>query len=107
MSILNTFTFRQSQIQRTNLTAHTNHANPFFERQLALLTGSFRATGSQAIEASQSACPTFRDSRPGDRTWGYVHAFWLMSVGVACLIPLVSLPEKPGKADETAAAKDH
>ena len=38
---------------------------------------------------------------------GYVHAFWLMSVGVACLIPLVSLPEKPGKADETAAAKAH
>ena len=108
MSILNTFTFRQSQIQRTNLTAHTNHANPFFERQLPLLTGSFRATGSHAIEASQSACPTFRDSRPsGDRTWGYVRAFWLMSVAVVCLIPLVSLPQKPGKADETAAAKAH
>ena len=38
---------------------------------------------------------------------GYVHAFWLMSVAVACLIPLVSLPEKLGKADETAAAKAH
>ena len=104
MSILNTFTFRQSQIQRTNnLTAHTNHANPFFERQLPLLTGSFRATGSHAIEASQSACPTFRDSRPsGDRTW--LRPCLLADV---CLIPLVSLPQKPGKADETAAAKAH
>jgi len=62
VSILNTFTFRQSQIQRTNLTALTNHANPFVERQLALLTGSLRATGSHAIEASPSACPTLCDS---------------------------------------------
>ena len=38
---------------------------------------------------------------------GYVHAFWLMSVAVAGLIPLVSLPQKPGKADETAAVKAH
>ena len=38
---------------------------------------------------------------------GYVHTFWLMSVAFACLIPLVSLLQKPSKDDETAAAKAH
>ena len=38
---------------------------------------------------------------------GYVHAFWLMSVAVACLIPPVSLLQKPSKSYETAGAKAH
>src|SRR6202022_3196968 len=34
VSLLGNFIARQGQIHRTTLTAHTNHANPFFERML-------------------------------------------------------------------------
>jgi hypothetical protein len=90
-----TFTFRQSQTQRTNLTAHTNHSTPFFERQLALLIGSFRATGSHAIEASHKALAQLSATVDLQATvLGYVNAFWLMSVAVACLIPFSRSPAK-------------
>src|SRR5271165_3073826 len=101
MSILNIFIFRQQQVQRANLTANTNHANPFFERQLALLVRSFRATGSQAVQASHQALAQL--SALVDRqaaVLGCVNAFWLLSAAVVCLIPLVSLLQKPSKAHE-------
>jgi hypothetical protein len=53
VSILNTFLFRQTQIQRVNLTRNSNHANPFFEHQLAGLTASFHATGFSSLKASK------------------------------------------------------
>ena len=42
-------------MHRTALTAHTNHANPFFERQLNAMTQNFIAMGASASEASHRA----------------------------------------------------
>jgi hypothetical protein len=51
VSLLGNFTTRQGQIHRTALTAHTNHANSFFEFQLNAISASFRAAGAGASEA--------------------------------------------------------
>jgi DHA2 family multidrug resistance protein len=82
--------FRQSQIQRTNLTINTNRSNPFFERLLASTTRGFAATGSHGIDASRKALAQI--SSMIDRqasVLGYINSFWLMAVVVACMVPLV------------------
>ena len=48
VSLLNNFIASQGQIHRTALTAHTNHANPFFERQLQAMTQNFIAMGASS-----------------------------------------------------------
>jgi MFS transporter, DHA2 family, multidrug resistance protein len=55
VSLLNSFITHQGQTHRTALTAHTNHANPFFERQLNAMTRNFIAMGASASEASGSS----------------------------------------------------
>jgi DHA2 family multidrug resistance protein len=108
VSILNTFQFRQSQIQRTNMSAHTNNANPFFLHQLAGLTNSFKAMGFPSVQASQKALAQMSTTLDQQaNVLSYVNAFWLMAVAIACLIPLVLLLKKPTKADEEAAAHAH
>jgi hypothetical protein len=37
----------------------------------------------------------------------YVNAFWLMSVIVACLVPVVFIMRNPTKAEEKASAGAH
>jgi DHA2 family multidrug resistance protein len=108
VSILNTFLFRQTQIQRANLTRNTNHANPFFERQLAGLTASFHASSFSSLEASKKAMAQV--SAMVDRqgtVLGYVNAFWLMMVLVGCLVPLVSILKKPTPEEEASSAEAH
>jgi DHA2 family multidrug resistance protein len=106
ISILNTFMFRQSQIQRTNLTINTSRSNPFFEWLLASTTHGFAVTGSHGIDASRKALAQI--SSMIDRqasVLGYINSFWLMAVVVACMVPLVFILKKPSKADERTAVQ--
>ena len=108
ISVLNTFMFRQSQIQRTNLTINTNRSNPFFERLLASTTRGFAATGSHGIDASRKALAQI--SSMIDRqasVLGYINSFWLMAAVVACMVPLVFILKKPNKVDETIVLDAH
>ena len=101
ISILNTFMFRQSQIQRTNLTINTNRSNPFFEHLLASTTRGFAATGSHGIDASRKALAQISSTIDRQASvLGYINSFWLMAVVVACMVPLVFILKKPGKVDE-------
>ena len=108
VSVLNTFMARQVQSQRIRLTAHTNHANPFFQRELAGLAARFTAMGYGKVNAAQKALAQM--SGAVDRqamVMSYINAFWLMSVIVACLVPLVFIMRTPTKADEKASAGAH
>jgi DHA2 family multidrug resistance protein len=106
ISILNTFMFRQSQIQRTNLTINTNRSNPFFEHLLASTTRGFAATGSHGIDASRKALAQISSTIDRQASvLGYINSFWLMAVVVACMVPLVFILKKPSKADEKTAVQ--
>jgi MFS transporter, DHA2 family, multidrug resistance protein len=105
VSILNTFQFRQTQIQRTNMSAHTNHANPFFEQQLSGISSSFRAMGFPSTQASHKALAQMSQTLDQQASvLSYVNAFWILAMSVACLIPLVFILKKPGKAESAAHA---
>ena len=108
VSLLNNFITRQGQIHRTALTAHTNHANPFFERQLNAMTQNFVAMGASATEASHRALAQL--SAQVDlqaNVLGFVNAFWMLGLLVMFLIPLPFIMQRPSPEEAKAAAAAH
>jgi DHA2 family multidrug resistance protein len=108
VSLLSNFIIRQGQIHRNALTAHTNHANPFFERQLNAMTQGFRAMGVGASEASHRALAEL--SAQVDlqaNILGFVNAFWVLGVLVLLLIPLPFLMRRPSPEEAKASAAAH
>ena len=108
VSLLNNFITRQGQIHRNAMTAHTNHANPFFERQLNGMTESFKAMGMGATEASHRALAQL--SAQVDlqaNVLGFVNAFWLLGVMVLLLIPLPFIMRRPRYEEAKASAAAH
>src|ERR1700678_69991 len=89
VSLLNNFITRQGQMHRAALTAHTNHANPFFERQLNAMTQNFAAMGAGATEASHRALAQL--SAHVDlqaNVLGFANSFWVLGLLVMFLVPL-------------------
>jgi MFS transporter, DHA2 family, multidrug resistance protein len=108
VSLLNNFITRQGQMHRAALTAHTNHANPFFERQLNAMTQNFAAMGAGATEASHRALAQL--SAQVDlqaNVLGFVNAFWMLGLLVMLLIPLPFIMQRPSAEEAKAAAAAH
>ena len=108
VSMLNNFITRQGQIHRTALTAHTNHANPFFERQLNAMTQNFIAMGASASEASHRALAQL--SAQVDlqaNVLGFVNSFWVLGLLVMFLVPLPFIMRRPSAEEAKAAAAAH
>jgi hypothetical protein len=83
---------------------HTNHANPFFERQLNAMTQSFKAMGMGAAEASHRALAQL--SAQVDlqaNVLGFVNAFWLMGL----MGPSTAPHEEPSPEEAKASAAAH
>jgi DHA2 family multidrug resistance protein len=81
VSMLANFLFRQGQTHRSTLTAHTNHANPFFERQLNAMTQYFVAMGASTSEASHRALAQLSAQIDLQaNALGFVNAFVLLRV---------------------------
>jgi DHA2 family multidrug resistance protein len=108
VSLLNNFITRQGQIHRTALTAHTNHANPFFERQLNGMTQNFRAMGMGASEASHRALAQLSSQvNLQANVLGFVNAFWVLGLLVLLLVPLPFLMRRPSPEEARASAAAH
>jgi DHA2 family multidrug resistance protein len=108
VSMLNNFITRQGQVHRTALTAHTNHANPFFERQLNAMTQNFVAMGAGASEASHRAMAQL--SAQVDlqaNVLGFANSFWVLGLLVMFLIPLPFLMRRPSPEEAKASAAAH
>ena len=108
VSLLNNFIIRQEQMHRTVLTAHTNHPNPFFERQLNAMTQNFIAMGASTSEASHRALAQL--SAQVDlqaNVLGFVNAFWMLGLLVMLLIPLPFIMRRPSAEEAEASAAAH
>jgi DHA2 family multidrug resistance protein len=108
VSMLNNFITRQGQVHRTALTAHTNHANPFFERQLNAMTQNFVAMGAGASEASHRAMAQL--SAQVDlqaNVLGFANSFWVLGLLVMFLVPLPFLMRRPSPEEAKASAAAH
>lgn len=108
VSVLNNFIIRQGQTHRTMLTSHTNHANPFFERQLNAMTQNFMSMGMSASEASHRALAQFSAQVDlQSSVLGFVNAFWWMGLIVLFLVPLPFLMRRPSPDEARASAAAH
>jgi MFS transporter, DHA2 family, multidrug resistance protein len=108
VSMLNNFITRQGQIHRTALTAHTNHANPFFERQLNAMTQNFIAMGAGASEASHRALAQLSAQVDlQSNVLGFANSFWVLGFLVMFLVPLPFLMRRPSPEEAKATAAAH
>jgi MFS transporter, DHA2 family, multidrug resistance protein len=108
VSLLNNFITRQGQTQRSSLSAHTNHANPFFERQLQATIASLKATGVGAAEATHRALAQISAQLDQQaNVLGFVNAFWLLGFLVALLVPLPFIMRRPSPEEAKATAAAH
>lgn len=108
VSMLNNFITRQGQIHRNGLVAHTNHANPFFERMLNGMTQNFIAMGVGASEASRRALAQLSAQVDlQSNVLGFVNSFWVMGLIVLFLIPLPFIMKRPSADEAKASAAAH
>jgi DHA2 family multidrug resistance protein len=108
VSMLGNFIVRQGQVHRTSLTAHTNHANPFFERQLNAMTQNFVAAGASATDASHHALAQL--SAQVDlqaNVLGFINSFWMLGLLVMLLVPLPFIMKRPSPKEAQASATAH
>ena len=106
ISLLNNFIAQQGQIHRSALTAHTNHANPFFERQFQGTIQSFMAMGGGRAEASRRALAQLSAQVDlQSNVLSFANSFWILGFLILFLIPLPFLMRRPSpeEAKETAA----
>ena len=106
ISLLNNFIARQGQVHRNTLTAHTNHANPFFEQQLQGMMQNFIAMGASKAEASHRALAQLSAQVDlQSNVLSFASSFWVLGFLVLFLIPLPFLMRRPSPAEvkETAA----
>lgn len=106
ISLLSSFISRQNQTHRTALTAHTNHANPFFERQLQGMTQHFIGLGASPPDATHRALAQLSgEVNLQASVLSFANSFWVLGVIVLMLVPLPFLMKRPSpeEAKETAA----
>jgi len=108
VSMLNNFIVREGQVHRTALTAHTNHGNPFFERQLNAMTQNFIAMGASASDASHRALAQLSAQVDAQaNVLGFVNSFWVLGLLVMFLIPLPFIMKRPSPEEAKATAAAH
>jgi DHA2 family multidrug resistance protein len=108
ISLLNSFIARQNQTHRVSLTAHTNHANPFFERELQGMTQHFMTMGAGHGEASHRALAQLSAQVDlQSSVLSFANSFWVLGCIVLCLVPLPFLMRRPSAEEAKATAAVH
>lgn len=96
ISLLTTFLARQSQAHQTAMSAHTTPFDAPFRNMVNGAAATMRANGSGPVLAMQQAYAQVMSTiQQQSMTLAYVNAFLIVSVLVACLIPLPLLLKRP------------
>jgi DHA2 family multidrug resistance protein len=107
-SLLSTFLARQNQIHQTNLAAHTSHGDPNFENWIAGMKALFVSQGYDAATAAQKALAlAYRTVQAQANAISFQSSFWIMSLVVACLVPLPFIMRRPKHGERQASAAAH
>jgi DHA2 family multidrug resistance protein len=105
ISMLTTFLARQSQVHQTNLIAHATAANPQLQNMLNGSAASMAQAGSGPALALQQAYGRVMGIIEQQASLlSYVNAFAVVSLIVACLVPLPFLLKKPKQGGTPMAA---
>ena len=108
VSLLSNFITQQRQIQRTNLTAHTNNGNPFFVRMLNGMSHNLASMGVGSAEASHRAIAQLSAQVDLQASvLAFKNAFWVLGFVVVLLVPLPFIMRRPSAQETAAAAEAH
>jgi DHA2 family multidrug resistance protein len=104
-SLLSTFLARQNQIHQSNLTAHTSEGDANFAQWMNGMKAVFRAQGFDATTAANKAMALgYRTVQAQASALSFESAFWVMSLVVACLVPLPFIMRRPKQGERQAAS---
>ena len=107
-SLLSTFLARQNQMHQHAFAAHTNHANSNFEQLVSGLKTTFMASGYDAVTAAHKALAmAYQTVQAQSSALSFVNSFWLMSVTVACLVPLPFIMRRPRRGEQQPVGAAH
>jgi DHA2 family multidrug resistance protein len=104
-SLLGVFLARQNQIHQVNFAAHTSQGDPAFANWLNGMKALFISQGFDAVTAMKKALAlAYATVQAQASTLSFENAFWVMSLIVACLVPLpfIMRRPKPGEHQPTA-----
>jgi DHA2 family multidrug resistance protein len=107
-SMLATYLSRQNQGNLNKLGSHTDPSNPNFKQMLDGLMAMFAAQGYDAVTSSKKALAMMYqmvESQAG--VISFMHAFWVMSVVIACLAPLPWVMRRPKTGAKPALDAAH
>ncbi len=96
ISLLTTFLARQNQVHQTALVANATASNPQFRSVVNGTAATMAHSGSGPALALQQAYNQVMSTIEQQASlMSYVNAFWIVSVIVACLVPLPFLMKRP------------
>jgi DHA2 family multidrug resistance protein len=96
ISVLTTFLARQQQIHQTALTAHATNYDAPFRNLVAGMATAMSHYGSDPGTATKQAYASVMAMVQAQATaLAFVNAFWVVSIIVACLVPLPFLLKRP------------
>jgi DHA2 family multidrug resistance protein len=104
-SLLGTFLARQNQIHQVNFASHTSHGDPNFENWIKGLKALFVSQGYDGATAARKALGlAYQSTLAQANTLSFENSFWIMSLMVACLVPLPFLMRRPKRGEQQASA---
>ncbi len=95
-SLLGVFITRQSQTHQNSLIAHTSSADSNFQAMLASTKALFVSQGFDSVTAANKALTQMYGMVQAQASaLSYMNSFWVMSVIVACMVPLPFIMRRP------------
>jgi DHA2 family multidrug resistance protein len=87
---------RRTQHHSSNLSSHLSASNPNFQHTLQGLTQTLQTRGFSHADAMHRAYAMIQNSVTRQSTMlAYIENFWLLAIGILCMVPLVFLMKKP------------
>jgi len=104
IAFVTTFIARRSQSHQATLAAHTTGYDHAFQSKLAAISAAIQHTGVSAADATHKAMAAmYGQLVQNATTLAYIDALRVMAIGVALMVPLLLLTQKP-KAGGAAPA---
>ena len=95
-SLLSTFLTRQNQTHLQALGRHTTESSQNFQQMLASLKSLFISQGFDSVTAAKKALAMAYQMTLGQAgALSFENSFWVMSVAIACLVPLPFIMRRP------------
>lgn len=95
-SLLSAFITRTGQTHHAALATHIQSGNTNYQTLLSQYTQSFLSQGFDQVRAQSKALARIAQTiETQSSVLSYVNMYWLLAIGVACVVPLAFLMKKP------------